>query len=97
MSTSEESKGKNDNRIIIWNVRSALHNCYIYLMDLIADQKPTMLIILEAPKIDSCLNNVISKLGFEGFKLDEGVQRRGNIWYLWRKPIIQIDFISTRP
>ena len=74
MNPRRENKGRAENWIILWNVRkSSLHNCYIYLMNLIAEQKSTMLIILEAPKVDNGIDNTMMKSGFEGFKLVEGV------------------------
>jgi len=64
MMDKDQGNGRNkgDNRFIVWNVRrSDLDNYYIHLMDMVAKQKPSILIIIKAPRVMSCINNTICK------------------------------------
>ncbi|KAJ8439582.1 hypothetical protein Cgig2_024169 [Carnegiea gigantea] len=82
----------------MWNVRrSSSSNLFIYLIDLIREHKPIILILIEAHHPDHTVKLIQDNYGFSNYKFVEPMYRRGGMWYFWKHPVNTIDFISTEP
>jgi len=84
--------------ILLWNVRrSSSSNFFIFLLNIIREDHPLILSLIEAPSPDHTGRLIQDTCGFSNFKFVDPMCRRGGIWYFWKHPVSTIDFISTEP
>jgi len=85
-------------RILISNVRrSSSANFFMFLLDIIREHKPIILILLEASMPDDVAQNVKDRFGFSIFHFVQPMNRHGGLRYFWKYPVQTIDFNSIEP
>lgn len=96
-SPTQSSMISKTQKILMWNVwRSSSSNFFIFLVDLIREYQPMILILIEAPQPDHGAKLLQEHHGFSNFKYVEPMYRRGGLWYFWKFLVNTIDFISTK-
>ena len=95
-SQTQSSMIRKNHKILMWNVRrSTSSNFFIFLLDLLREHQPIILIFIQVPQPDHTVCLIQDNYGFPHLEQVEPMYHCGGIWYFWKYHVQTIDFIST--
>ncbi|XP_015935726.1 uncharacterized protein LOC107461695 [Arachis duranensis] len=83
--------------ILTWNYRGAASVAFgRSLKELVRIHNPNLVVLLETRCSGDNAKNVISKLGFPFYHIEEACGFSGGIWIIWRDSDLAIDFLVSK-
>ncbi|KAL0005366.1 hypothetical protein SO802_012927 [Lithocarpus litseifolius] len=82
--------------VIVWNCRGALRPNFVsYVMDLVREFDPTILIVTETKVGGSRAKEITDRLPFDGAFHADTVGYAGGIWVLWNSDAVEITQLAS--